>query len=96
MGARSTSKAGRVKEPRRRRPAAGRRTGRWQGEPRHEDRRRIARPSILVVDDDQSLASTLKDFLTREGYAVEVALSGAEALAIQARIPTSRWRWWTW
>ena len=44
-------------------------------------------PSILVVDDDQSLASTLKDFLTREGYFVEVALSGAEALAIQAANP---------
>src|SRR5450759_4063988 len=44
-------------------------------------------PSILVVDDDQALASTLKDFLTREGYAVEVALSGAEALALQAANP---------
>jgi DNA-binding NtrC family response regulator len=44
-------------------------------------------PSILVVDDDQSLASTLKEFLTREGYSVEVALSGAEALAIQAANP---------
>src|SRR5450759_2274608 len=44
-------------------------------------------PSILVVDDDQALASTLKDFLTREGYGVEVALSGAEALAIQAANP---------
>ena len=44
-------------------------------------------PSILVVDDDQALASSLKDFLTREGYAVEVALSGAEALAIQASNP---------
>ena len=44
-------------------------------------------PSILVVDDDQALASTLKDFLTREGYGVEVALSGAEALAVQASNP---------
>ena len=44
-------------------------------------------PSILVVDDDQALASTLKDFLTREGYSVEVALSGAEALAVQAANP---------
>ena len=26
-------------------------------------------PWILVVDDDQNLASTLKEFLTREGYA---------------------------
>jgi DNA-binding NtrC family response regulator len=44
-------------------------------------------PSILVVDDDQALASTLKDFLTREGYGVEIALSGAEALAVQASNP---------
>ena len=42
---------------------------------------------ILVVDDDASLASTLRDFLVREGYGVEVALSGAEALAIQAANP---------
>ena len=33
---------------------------------------------ILVVDDDASLASTLRDFLVQEGYGVEVALSGAE------------------
>ena len=42
---------------------------------------------ILVVDDDASLASTLRDFLAQEGYSVEVALSGAEALAIQAANP---------
>lgn len=43
--------------------------------------------TILVVDDDASLASTLKDFLVREGYGVEVALSPAEALAVQAANP---------
>jgi len=43
--------------------------------------------AILVVDDDASLASTLKDFLAREGYGVEVALSPAEALAVQAANP---------
>ena len=43
--------------------------------------------AILVVDDDASLASTLKDFLVREGYGVEVALSPAEALAVQAANP---------
>ena len=41
-------------------------------------------PSILVVDDDASLGATLKEFLVREGYQVEVAQSGPEALAIQA------------
>ncbi|MGA3028957.1 MAG: sigma-54 dependent transcriptional regulator [Bryobacteraceae bacterium] len=44
-------------------------------------------PAILVVDDDASLAATLREFLSREGYQVEVAQSGAEALAIQAANP---------
>ena len=43
--------------------------------------------NILVVDDDAGLASTLQEFLQREGYVVEVALSAAEALAIQERNP---------
>ncbi len=38
---------------------------------------------ILVVDDDASLAHTLRHFLEEEGYAVEVALSAAEALDVQ-------------
>ncbi len=38
---------------------------------------------ILVVDDDASLAHTLRHFLEQEGYAVEVALSAAEALDLQ-------------
>ncbi len=41
-------------------------------------------PAILVVDDDASLGATLKEFFSREGYRVEVAQSGEEALAIQA------------
>ncbi|MGA2182928.1 MAG: sigma-54 dependent transcriptional regulator [Bryobacteraceae bacterium] len=44
-------------------------------------------PAILVVDDDASLGATLREFLSREGYQVEVAQSGAEALAIQAANP---------
>ena len=44
-------------------------------------------PAILVVDDDATLATTLQEFLQREGYIVEVALSAAEALAIQHRNP---------
>lgn len=43
--------------------------------------------TILVVDDDAGLANALKDFLRGEGYSVEVALSGEEALAIQANTP---------
>ncbi len=44
-------------------------------------------PSILVVDDDAALGGTLKEFFSREGYNVELAQSGAEALAIQAVNP---------
>jgi len=44
-------------------------------------------PAILVVDDDASLGSTLKEFLSREGYRVEVAQSAAEALTIHAANP---------
>jgi DNA-binding NtrC family response regulator len=43
--------------------------------------------AILVVDDDAELASTLQEFLQREGYTVESALSAAEALALQERNP---------
>ncbi len=43
--------------------------------------------TILVVDDDAALAATLKVFLSREGYDVEVAQSGAEALAIHSANP---------
>ncbi len=42
---------------------------------------------ILIVDDDATLATTLKDFLQQEGYPVEVAFSAAEALAVQERNP---------
>jgi DNA-binding NtrC family response regulator len=38
---------------------------------------------ILVVDDDPALAQTLRHCLVQEGYAVQVALSPAEALEIQ-------------
>jgi DNA-binding NtrC family response regulator len=43
--------------------------------------------TILVVDDDAGLANTLKDFLLGEGYSVEVALSGEEALSVQTNTP---------
>ena len=43
---------------------------------------------ILVVDDDAQLAATLQELLVGEGYAVEVALSAAEALAVQERNPS--------
>ncbi len=43
--------------------------------------------TILVVDDDANLAETLAEFLRREGYDVEVALSAEEALRAQERVP---------
>jgi DNA-binding NtrC family response regulator len=53
---------------------------------KNETRRSRAR--VLVVDDDASLASTLREFLEREGYAVAVAFSAAEALAVQQANPS--------
>ena len=40
---------------------------------------------ILVVDDEPSVCQSLRILLTRDGYAVQTAWSGAEALTI----PTS-------
>ncbi|HEV2387399.1 MAG TPA: sigma-54 dependent transcriptional regulator [Candidatus Acidoferrales bacterium] len=42
---------------------------------------------ILVVDDDSSMVGALRNFLVEEGYAVEGALCGEEALSIQERTP---------
>lgn len=42
---------------------------------------------ILVVDDDLRLAMTLQELLHKEGYDAEVAVSAAEALALQERNP---------
>jgi len=43
--------------------------------------------SILVVDDDAEMASTLQEFLQKEGYIAEVAHSAAEATALLDRGP---------
>ena len=37
-------------------------------------------PSILVIDDDASIAETLDLYLTEEGYKVRTALTGTEGL----------------
>jgi DNA-binding NtrC family response regulator len=42
---------------------------------------------VLVVDDDASLAASVKGFLSQQGYCVETALSGEDALAIFDRHP---------
>jgi two-component system response regulator QseB len=41
----------------------------------------IPPPTVLVVEDDAAVANLLRDVLVEEGYAVALALSGAEALA---------------
>lgn len=47
-----------------------------------------AKPTVLVVDDDPSLTRTLQDFLVEEGYLVEIAHDGEEALAVQKKNPS--------
>ena len=38
-------------------------------------------PKVLVVDDERTVCNSCKKILTREGYNVDVALSGEEALS---------------
>lgn len=45
----------------------------------------MTEPQILVVDDDLSIRTTLAEFLDMEGYAVETASNGVEALATVER-----------
>jgi len=47
----------------------------------------IARPTIMVVDDDASIATLLYEFLSGEGYRVLVARNGRDALARIKREP---------
>ena len=41
----------------------------------------VLRQTILIVDDDQGVQHSLRDVLEREGYAVQTAGDGQEALA---------------
>ncbi|HEX30525.1 TPA: response regulator, partial [Candidatus Poribacteria bacterium] len=38
------------------------------------------RDKVLIVDDEQNVCQSLKDVLEDEGYQVEIAFSGEEAL----------------
>src|SRR5262245_46163725 len=42
-------------------------------------------PRLLVVDDDESVAVTIGEVLRRDGYVVDVVLSGTEAVQTIAR-----------
>jgi len=42
----------------------------------------VRKPTILVVDDEKNVATTLRMVLEREGYDVALAFSCAEALAL--------------
>ena len=46
-------------------------------------------PSVLIVDDEQSLREMLEILLTREGYLVATAASGPEALDLFQKTPFS-------
>jgi two-component system response regulator MprA len=49
--------------------------------PREEmDPRTTAKIRLLVADDDASLRETLAEFFSREGYSVQLAASGLEAI----------------
>ena len=41
----------------------------------------VANEKILVIDDDESIRHTMKAILEKEGYKVECAINGNEALA---------------
>lgn len=48
-----------------------------------------AAPAIFIIDDERQLAAILKENLEREGYAVEVAYTGPDAVvAVEERQPS--------
>ncbi len=49
----------------------------------------MSRDRVLVVDDDPAILATVSDILDNEGYPVETAQNGAEALAaVQRNLPS--------
>ena len=53
-----------------------------QPSPAQEAGQDQAQKRIVVVDDDQQLAELMREFLTDEGYAVEVCAHGDQAFAV--------------
>ena len=56
------------------------------GRPPHAGPARDNRPLVLVVDDEESYRQALASGLTREGFAVEIAGDGHEALRLFHRV----------
>jgi DNA-binding response OmpR family regulator len=48
----------------------------------------IAKPRILLVDDDEGIRGALAEFLEEEGYAVDVAVDGTDAMRHLETCPT--------
>jgi signal transduction histidine kinase/DNA-binding response OmpR family regulator/CHASE3 domain sensor protein len=60
----------------------------WFELPSGSGRSPDGRPRVLVVEDDATAAALLEEWLAEDGYAVEIAASGEEALArIATRTP---------
>jgi DNA-binding response OmpR family regulator len=51
----------------------------------------IAKPRVLVVDDDEAIRDGLSDFLEDEGFAVAAAADGEEALSFLRHDPEQAW-----
>ncbi|MBI4507650.1 MAG: response regulator [Chloroflexi bacterium] len=60
-----------------------------ESSPAAEHARGGASRPILVVDDDYAIRTTVADILALEGYAVEVATNGVEALTVVDRVRPS-------
>jgi PAS domain S-box-containing protein len=58
-------------------------------EDRMQDGSVTTKADILVVDDDPDISQALLDFLEHDGYRVDVAATGFEALARSKRLPYS-------
>lgn len=47
------------------------------------------KPTVLIVDDEASIRKVLSELLSMEGYPIETATNGQEALDMLARSPRS-------
>ena len=50
----------------------------------------MSEAKILLADDDEELCDLLRDFLVRDGFAVDVSHDGGEALVFHARLRDDR------